>query len=39
VRPDDQPARLVDDEPETGDAIEPPGAVDRDINSYTGEKP
>jgi hypothetical protein len=60
VRPDDQPALLIDDEPETGDDIDaelsddeiypaaeeaavhvvekPPGAVDRDIDSYTGEK-
>jgi hypothetical protein len=60
VRPDDQAALLIDDEPETGDDIdaelsddeaypaaeeaavhiaeEPPGAVDRDIDSYTGEK-
>jgi hypothetical protein len=60
VRPDDHPALLIDDEPETGDDInaelsddeiypaaeeaavhvveEPPGAVDRDIDSYTGEK-
>ena len=60
VRPDDQPALLVDDEPETGDDIEAelsadeiyppaeeaavhivdelPGAVDRDVDSYTGEK-
>ena len=60
VRPDDQPALLIDDEPETGDEIEaelsndelyppaeeaavhiveePPGAVDRDVDSYTGEK-
>jgi hypothetical protein len=60
VRPDDKPALLVDDEAETGDAIdaelskdeiypaaeeaavhvveEPPGAVDRDTDSYTGEK-
>jgi hypothetical protein len=60
VRPDDQPALVIDDGPETGDDIdaelsddeaypsaeeaavhiveEPPGAVDRDIDSYTGEK-
>ena len=60
VRPDDKPALLIDDEPETGDGIEaelsddeiypaaeeaavhvieePPGAVDRDVDSYTGEK-
>jgi hypothetical protein len=59
VRPDDQPALLIDNEPETGDDIdaelsddeiypaaeeaavhvveEPPGAVDREIDSYTGE--
>lgn len=61
VRPDDQPAVVIDDEPETGDGIdaevsddeifpaaeeaavhvveEPPGVVDRDVDSYTGEKP
>jgi hypothetical protein len=60
VGPDDRPALLIDDEPETGDEIdaelsddevypaaeeaavhvveEPPGAVDRDVDSYTGEK-
>lgn len=60
VRPDDQPALLIDDEPETGDEIDaelsddeiysaaeeaavrivekPPGAVDRDIDSYTGSR-
>jgi hypothetical protein len=63
IRPDDRPELLVDDQPETGDAIdaelaetkddavfpaaeeaavhiveEPPGAVDRDTDSYTGEK-
>jgi hypothetical protein len=59
VRPDDQPALLIDDEPETGNDIdaelsddeiypaaeeaavhiveEPPGAVDPDIDSYTGD--
>jgi hypothetical protein len=60
IRPDDQPALLIDEEPETSDGIdaelsndevflaaeeaavhiveEPPGAVDRDTDSYTGEK-
>ena len=63
IRPDDRSELLVDDQPETGDAIdaelaetkddavypaaeeaavriveEPPGAVDRDTDSYTGEK-
>ena len=60
VGPDDQPALVIDDEPETGDDIDaelsddeiypaaeeaavrvvekPPGAVDRDIDTYTGEK-
>jgi hypothetical protein len=60
VRPDDQPALLVDDEPATGDDTdaelnndevyptaeeaavhvvdEPPGAVDRHTDSYTGDK-
>ncbi|HEX3630359.1 MAG TPA: hypothetical protein VHW91_07805 [Candidatus Dormibacteraeota bacterium] len=59
VRADDQPALVVDDEPETGDALDaeladdevypsaeeaavhitenPPGAVDRNVDSYTGE--
>lgn len=59
MRADDQPARLVDDGPGTGDDIDaelsddeiyptaqeasvrvvevPPGATDRDIDSYTGE--
>jgi len=32
VRPDDQPALLVDV------VEEPPGAVNRDTDSYTGEK-
>jgi len=60
VRPDDQPALVIDLQPETGNSIdaelsedeaypaaeeaavhvleEPPGAVDRDTDSYTGEK-
>jgi hypothetical protein len=60
VHPDDKPALVIDDEPESGNDIdaeladdevypsaeeaavhvveEPPGAVDRDTDSYTGEK-
>jgi len=40
ARSDYHPALLIDNESETGDDIdaEPPVAVDRDTDSYTGEK-